>query len=173
MLGYSKEEFDGVSPQEITHPEDEPESKAIRKQLLKGEIDSATLQKRYVKKDGSILWAKTKILSVKNNLGDLDYIVATIEDVTKEHKANLKIYESEKQLSTLVQSLDTAILLEDDKRNAVLVNNKFCQLFKINENPEDLVGLNYNDIILKLTFHNTLCSNPSLLSTANIYCWYF
>lgn len=149
MLGYSKEEFDGVSPQEITHPEDEPETKAIRKQLLKGEIDSATLQKRYVKKDGSFLWAKTKILSVKNNSGDLDYIVATIEDVTKEHKTNLKIYKSEKQLSTLVQSLDTAILLEDDKRNAVLVNNKFCQLFKINENPEDLVGLNYNDIILK------------------------
>lgn len=144
MLGYTSEEFNNLDVQDITHPEDEPLSKSYREKIFNGEIDRYNLEKRYIKKDGSILWAKTNVIAVNNRSGQIDYLVATIEDVSKEYYAKQKLIESENRLYTLIQNLDSGVLLEDENRNIVLTNNKFCELFKIPLSPNELIGQDYS-----------------------------
>ena len=141
MLGYSANEFNNLQIQDITHPEDQEISQINREKLYNGEIDNFNLEKRYVRKDGSILWAKTNVIAVRNDHGEIDYQVATIEDVSKEHEAKEKLIESENRLSTLILNLDSGIVLEDENRKIVLVNKKFCDLFNINHDPSTLIGM--------------------------------
>lgn len=145
MLGYSSKEFDDLQVQDLIHPDDIEASKQCRDQLFKGEIDSFTLEKRYLKKDGQILWAKTIVTAVRDEDLNIKYQVATIEDINKERQAKEKLIESENRLSTLVLNLDSGIVLEDEYRKIVLTNKKFCDLFNINAQPADLIGLDCTD----------------------------
>ncbi|WP_340154389.1 PAS domain S-box protein [uncultured Winogradskyella sp.] len=63
-----------------------------------------------------------------------------VRDITEERASAERLIESENRLSTLILNLDSGIVLEDENRNIVLTNNKFCELFKINAEPTDLHG---------------------------------
>ena len=63
-----------------------------------------------------------------------------VRDITDERASAEKLIESENRLSTLILNLDSGIILEDENRNIVLTNNKFCELFKINAKPIELHG---------------------------------
>ncbi|SFZ95142.1 PAS domain S-box-containing protein [Flaviramulus basaltis] len=141
MLGYSSEEFNTMQVQDITHPDDEEISRLNREKLFKGEIDSFNLEKRYIKKNGEILWAKTTVTAVHDSNGKTNFQLATIEDITKERIAKEQLIESESRLSALVLSLDSGIVVEDENRKIVFTNTKFCELFKIAQSPDLLVGM--------------------------------
>ncbi|MEL0650178.1 PAS domain S-box protein [Algibacter sp. TI.3.09] len=64
-----------------------------------------------------------------------------VRDISEQKKSAEKLIESEDRLSTLIINLDSGIILEDEDRNIVLTNNKFCELFGIDANPADLVGM--------------------------------
>lgn len=64
-----------------------------------------------------------------------------VRDITEERASAEKLIESESRLATLVLNLDSGIILEDENRNIVLTNTKFCELFKIDAQPSDLYGM--------------------------------
>lgn len=64
-----------------------------------------------------------------------------VRDITDQKKSEAKLIESEKRLATLVLNLDSGIILEDENQKIVLTNNKFCNLFNIDEEPTNLVGM--------------------------------
>ncbi len=64
-----------------------------------------------------------------------------VRDITDQKKSEEQLIESENRLASLVVNLDSGIVLEDENRNIVLTNNKFCELFGINASPKDLVGI--------------------------------
>jgi PAS domain S-box-containing protein len=63
-----------------------------------------------------------------------------IRDVTSEKKAENLLIESESMLSSLIDNIDSAVLLEDENRNIILTNTKFCELFNITVSPDTLIG---------------------------------
>ena len=63
-----------------------------------------------------------------------------VRDITAERASAEKLMESENRLATLILNLDSGIVLEDENRNIVLTNKKFCELFNIDAQPSDLVG---------------------------------
>lgn len=63
-----------------------------------------------------------------------------VRDITKDKEAEEHLIQSENRLSTLIKNLDSGVLLEDENRKIVLTNNKFCSLFEIPLQPEQLVG---------------------------------
>ena len=157
MLGYTAKEFERMQVQDITHPEDERISLENREKLFAGEIDSFNLEKRYIKKNGEILWAKTKVTAVRGLNKDIKFIVATIEDINKERQAKERLIESENRLSTLILNLDNGVLLEDENRKIVLTNKKFCDLFSIPIEPELLKG---EDFFTSVEQSKYLFENP-------------
>ncbi|WBL26377.1 PAS domain S-box protein [Zunongwangia sp. HGR-M22] len=140
MFGYSIEEFRNLTIADVTHPDDEEHGRHL-KDMVEGKIDFYTINKRYIKKTGETLWAKTRVAAIRDENGKIQHQVATIEDITKEKIAQEKIEESENRLSTLIVNLQTGILLEDENRKILLTNKKFCNIFGIDADPDLLKGV--------------------------------
>ncbi|WP_298496305.1 PAS domain S-box protein [uncultured Algibacter sp.] len=64
-----------------------------------------------------------------------------VRDISDQKISEEKLIESENRLASLVVNLDSGIVLEDQNRKIVLTNNKFCELFNIDANPSDLIGM--------------------------------
>ena len=140
MFGYTKEEFKDIPVNGITHPDDIAETNDLREKMFAGKIDTFNLEKRYFRKDGSILWGNTTVTAVRDEKGVTNFLVATIEDITHRKEADDKLKESENRMSTLIMNLQTAILLEDEHRKISLTNQKLCDIFQIPAPPEALIG---------------------------------
>ena len=141
LLGYSQEELNHIDATAITHPEDRDWSLKYFENLKEGKIDHYSVEKRYIKKDGSMIWVKTSAKAVRSSDTDETYMVATFEDISKEKQALEKLKESENRLAALIVNLQTGILLEDENRKILLTNERFCNMFGIDAPPEALIGL--------------------------------
>lgn len=140
MLGYDLEESKKLRMEDISLPEDTARSRLFMNLMDAGTLDHFSLNKHYVKKDGSTIMAKTTVNAVRSPDHNICYQVAIIEDITKELEAELKLKESENRLSTLIKNLEMAVLLEDENRNIALTNKRFCEMFDIPAKPEDMIG---------------------------------
>ena len=83
MLGYSAEELTKMSWAEITHPDDIEVSISPLNQVIRGEITEFELNKRYIKKDGEIIYAHIASRGVYDLKGKIDYLVTIISDITE------------------------------------------------------------------------------------------
>jgi diguanylate cyclase (GGDEF)-like protein/PAS domain S-box-containing protein len=87
MLGYEEEELLARGFPEITHPEDLGKSVQLRERLYAGDVGSGTLEKRYLRRDGSVMWAEAALTVVRGKGGGTAYAVAVIQDVTARKRA--------------------------------------------------------------------------------------
>jgi len=96
IVGYSMEELLQLSFQDITHPDDLEKDLAYVNQMLASEIDSYTMEKRYICKDQSDVWINLTVSLVRQKNGDPDYFICAIEDISERMKANLLVEETGK-----------------------------------------------------------------------------
>jgi PAS domain S-box-containing protein len=82
MLGYSIEELMVRTFQDLTHPDDLASNLSIRNKTLIGETDGYCIEKRYVRKDGGIIWALLTVGCVRKTDGSVDYFVSVIQDIS-------------------------------------------------------------------------------------------
>ncbi|MBW7875113.1 MAG: PAS domain S-box protein [Candidatus Cloacimonetes bacterium] len=97
MLGYNKEELLHKTWAEITYPEDVSTTQQAYLEFLNGLRTSYRLEKRYLKRDGSILPSSVVITSARSGAGHIDYIIAFILDNTKKHMADQLLGKALKQ----------------------------------------------------------------------------
>ena len=81
IVDYEKNVFVKKTFQEITYPEDLDLDLQHFEQLANGEIDSYSLEKRYIKRDGTIIWVNITVSMVKDSSGQPNYFVATVENI--------------------------------------------------------------------------------------------
>jgi PAS domain S-box-containing protein len=95
MLGYTRAEIEGRRFQEITHPDDLPEQLRLVETLKRGEATSATLDKRYVRRDGRETWAGLTMSLVRTGDDEPPYLVGIIQDISERRasQALLQRYE--------------------------------------------------------------------------------
>jgi PAS domain S-box-containing protein len=106
ILRYPREELLSKTWPELTHPEDLPKDAAQFTLLLKGEIDHYTLDKRFIRKDGSVVYTTINICAIRTELGTLDHIFGLMEDVTARHEAEEALQQEQRTLRHLLQSSD-------------------------------------------------------------------
>ena len=147
LLGFKEAELKTQSLHSISRAEDETTANSLMQKMNAGELDNFSVVKKFTKKDGGYIQAKTSISAVKNSKGNIDYKVAIIEDITKELEAKEQLKNSENRLSSLIANLHTGILVEDENRNIVLTNKMFCHFLDINTPPHRLVGINCDNAI--------------------------
>lgn len=87
LLGYRESELLGHRFHEVTHPEDVDADWIQCQRLIRGEIKSFDLEKRYIRKDGSIVWVYLNCSVVTNEEGAPVLLLSYIRDIT-EHKRN-------------------------------------------------------------------------------------
>src|SRR5215212_4261157 len=115
ILGYTEEELQALTWQEITHPDDLAVSSAFVRRILEGEFPRYHLEKRFLHSDGHIVWASLSVSLLRNAEDEPLSFVSQIQDVTERKEVEQVIVESEERFRSLVQySSDIITILEDD-----------------------------------------------------------
>ena len=83
MLGYTREELNHLTWSELTHPDDLPGNIAQFERVLSGEVDEYSLDKRFIRKDGTIVYTTLSVGSVRHSDGSLDYLLALLTDISE------------------------------------------------------------------------------------------
>lgn len=96
MLGYTREELSEKTWAELTYPDDlEADNKQFER-VLAGEIDSYSLEKRFVRKDGSIVPTILSVNCERADDGSVDYFVAILQDITRSNALEEQLRQSQK-----------------------------------------------------------------------------
>jgi PAS domain S-box-containing protein len=120
ILGYSVQELKGMSWSELTYPDDLPADVEQFNRVLAGEIESYMIDKRFIRKDGEVVWISLAVGCVRKQDGAVDYIVALLEDITDRKQAEEALEESEEKYRTLFENAGEAIFVAQDGKLAFL-----------------------------------------------------
>jgi len=103
MLGYSREELGTLAFQDLLHPEDREGSLTAFEELRRGERDHDDMERRYLRKDGSVVHLRCSVSAIRDEARRLQHAVGIIEDVSerKELEVRLALADRMASLGTL------------------------------------------------------------------------
>jgi PAS domain S-box-containing protein len=114
MFGYSEAELLTMSLPDITHPDDLAESYALRETLLAGVTSFFQMEKRYLHKDGHVLWGLANVSLVRDQHGEPLLYVGQVQDVSERKRAEEELRASELRFRLLIDGVkDYAVFLLD------------------------------------------------------------
>ena len=67
IVGHSRQDLLASSERDITHPDDRAASDEVIRRLVGGEISSSSLEKHYIRRDGSVVWARLSLSLVREH----------------------------------------------------------------------------------------------------------
>jgi len=129
MLGYSEAELRRKTLQYITHPDDNDESLAGRRQLLAGEISSHTMEKRYIRQDGTIFWGRLHRSLVRDHDNLPKYFIAVVEDITEKIHAERALRDSEQRLMLAQSAAQVGVWDRNLRVNEILISGEYDRLY--------------------------------------------
>jgi PAS domain S-box-containing protein len=109
LTGYTREELLALTSWDLTHPDDVARDRAHFEHQIAGELDTYALEKRFVRKDGSVGWGWLTGSAVRDEAGRFLYAVRLLQDVTERKGAQdaLRAGEERLRLATEVTGLGT------------------------------------------------------------------
>lgn len=122
MLGRSKEEMLATPWPDITHPDDVDLDLLPFKRMAAGELDRYSVEKRFFRKDGQIIWARLALSLVRDARGRPDHEIAIVEDITEQRKAEEALAASEARFRSVVENMSEGLMLFDAGGNLVYQN---------------------------------------------------
>ncbi len=96
LTGYSPAELTSRTFLDITHPEDMAESIKLGERLARGEIKPYQIDKRYIRKDGEVVWVRLSVRLVKDAQGAPRYFLAMMEDITERKALEAQLLQAQK-----------------------------------------------------------------------------
>jgi PAS domain S-box-containing protein len=147
IVGYTREELASKTFQDITYPEDLDADLNYVRQLLAGEINNYSLEKRYFHKDGQLVWVNITVSLLRETNGMVDssapsnalypisgtgkpkYFISIVEDINDRKRAEQELHESEERLSLGVGVAGIAIARFDYASNRVSLSPEATVLY--------------------------------------------
>ncbi|HMK37153.1 MAG TPA: PAS domain S-box protein [Desulfomonilaceae bacterium] len=129
ILGYTQEELEGLTFFDVTHPEDVNASKEQLLSLQEGKKDSYRLEKRYIRKDGQVIWAEVSVSALRDVKGEYKATLAVVVDITERKKAEAALRESESMLRNILATSPVGIVGMDENRIIKWVNEACLNMF--------------------------------------------
>ena len=139
FLGYTEKEMLGKTITDFTHPEDIQIGMNDVKRIAKGEIEFSTVQKRYLRKDGAIVWGELTISIVRDDTNKPIYFLPVIQDITVRYKAEKTLKESEARFQELIKNSFDIIVLMDSNGTQNFVSES-CEKI-LGYKPKELIGI--------------------------------
>ncbi|TVQ51432.1 MAG: PAS domain S-box protein [Phycisphaerales bacterium] len=119
MLGYSHEELITKTFPEVTHPDDLELDLQLTGQVIAGEIPHYTIEKRYIRRDGSPIWSSLTITPVRDAAGETQYYSAVMVDISHQKAMEIALQEGEERFRLAVKATRDAMWDCDLARNRV------------------------------------------------------
>jgi PAS domain S-box-containing protein len=138
MLGYASEAMSGFTWRDITHPDDVELTERKLDELASGEADSVRFEKRFLRKDGSVVWADMHQTVRRDAEGRVENMICGILDITERKRAEEELRESEERYRLLAESSQDFIFIIDRDDRVRYVNNAAAQVLR--RSRDDVVG---------------------------------
>ena len=129
IVGYTREELLSTDFQSITYPEDLDADLECVRQLLEGEIPTCQMDKRYIHKDGDIVWTQLNVALVRGSKGEPSYFISQIQDISERKRNELAIKESERRFQAIINASPIPLALNDENDAIIYINPAFAERF--------------------------------------------
>jgi PAS domain S-box-containing protein len=129
IVGYNSAELTGLTFADITHPDDRETDRAAAGQLIRGEIPRYQREKRYLRKDGTIVDVMLSASLLRDRVGAPLYFVSQIEDIRERKRAERSLKESEQRLSLALDSAQIGMWDLDLTTDTAVRSLKHDQIF--------------------------------------------
>ncbi len=106
IVGYSRDELQTKTFQDITHADDLDSDLAFVRQMLDGDIQHYSMDKRYTRKDGSLIWVNLTVALVRKADATPDYFISCVEDISAKKQSESEL----RKFKAIVDSSDDAII---------------------------------------------------------------
>lgn len=103
MLGYTWDEIRDRSFRDVTHPDDVPSTEELFGALVRGQRHFFRIEKRYLRKDGGLVWADVEVNGIYDEAGDFRYCVCLLQDISARREAEEKLRELNEELEERVR----------------------------------------------------------------------
>lgn len=104
MLGYAEKELLETDFLKLTHPEDLDEDLKNVQRLLRNEIETYQMDKRYFHKDGHVIYAHLSVSLIRDSEGNPEYFISQVQDITEKKKAIQSLEESERIMRLAIET---------------------------------------------------------------------
>ncbi|NEW80416.1 MAG: PAS domain S-box protein, partial [Gelidibacter sp.] len=141
VLGYSKKELEAKKWEEITYPDDIALTNKNIQSILKGTVPHAIFEKRYVHKNGSIIWADVLIFLQRDNDHNPKYFITSVKDVTDRKQAE----KEREQFFNFFKLSPDMMVIADPYGAFKAVNPATTELFGYSE--EELISKPFIDFV--------------------------
>jgi diguanylate cyclase (GGDEF)-like protein/PAS domain S-box-containing protein len=145
IVGYPEAELLQASIHDITCQDDIPSDLSHIEQINLGVARESSWEKRYRKKDGTIVWARVFVTPLDPSAAGPTLRLGVIEDITDFKKVERELRDSEERYRRIVEASNDAILLRS-QGVIVYVNPAALRLFRADQ-PEELIGKAYMDLV--------------------------
>ena len=129
ILDYTEDELRKLTFKDITHPEDIQKSVEEVEKLDAGRSFSFTLEKRYIKKDGSVINGKVTVSTVRNQDGKPSLFIAELEDITERKKMEDTLKQERDMLEAVTENIGAGLFLISKDYRILMANTFFKKLF--------------------------------------------
>lgn len=146
MLGYQTSELIGKNIREITHPDDVKKTLRVFERVLSSS-ESAEIEKRYILKDGSIIWTNVSDAAERDATGRPKFVVAVAVDITARKKTEAALERSRNLLEKLVQQRTRALRAANIELESEIRRRKRLegQILEISEREQQRLGQELHD----------------------------
>ncbi|WP_366522052.1 PAS domain S-box protein [Candidatus Accumulibacter sp. ACC003] len=138
IVAYPRAELLTLRFQDITHPDDLAIDLAQLGRVLRREIDSYTLEKRYIRKDRRCIWINLSVSLIFNDDGTANHFVSIIEDIDARKSAERELGRTRELLRSFLDHLPGLAYIKDQSLRMVHVNRRCHELLHLD--PEDVIG---------------------------------
>ncbi len=105
FVGYTRDELRRMDFGAITHPDDLARNRQEIALLVSGEVGSLVTEKRYLRRDGSVVWVRVTVALVRDAAGAPDFIVSVVEDIGQQRDAEEALRASEAKYRSIFESI--------------------------------------------------------------------
>ena len=141
IVGYTKKEMQSRTFQEITYPDDLNADLEYVQQVFDGEIETYSMEKRYIRKDKTIVWIDLTVSLVFGDTGEPKYFIAVVQDISKRKEAD-------DRFQLLVEQAGDAFFILDYDGVISDINHQACQ--SLGYSREELLGMKITEVDIEV-----------------------
>lgn len=146
LIGYDEEELKLFTFRDFTHPDYIANDEISILKLIAGEIPVYHTEKRYIRKDGVIIWGSTNISIIRNKNDEVQFFLGMIEDITSRKKVTDELDNSVSLLKATLESTEDGLLVVGTTGRIVQFNQKFVDMWRI---PQEIILSGEDEAILR------------------------
>jgi PAS domain S-box-containing protein len=133
MMGYSANELRRMRMRDIAHPDDDPESTSMRFVAF-GDRDTETIERRFIRKDGKVIWCSINYKSVYDDRGRPVSTIGMYQEITERKRAEQEAAEKSRVLEVTFRNMVQGIAVYDRNEELIAFNPQYAQILDLPAN---------------------------------------